>query len=147
MQARCSPFQPPVEGDRARGECPAQFIEVGVVREQATPGELVEYVGHSDIVPSLPACAETGLCLARRGAYGRYTDTVGSPVIQNRHGRSPAALTPTRGPELIAAPACSAGPGPAVTAPSPAPAPLACAPGSQASARSGHRTRSGDPGS
>src|SRR5262245_28372785 len=33
---------------------------------------------------------------------GRYTDTEGSPVSQNRHGRSPAAPTPTLGPWLMA---------------------------------------------
>ena len=98
MQAGCGRIESPVEGDRARGECRAQFVEVGVVREQATPGELVEDVGHGDIVPSLLACAETGFCLARRGAYGRYTDTVGSPVIQNRHGRLGRGADPDPGP-------------------------------------------------
>jgi hypothetical protein len=37
----------------------------------------------------------------RRGTCARYTETVGSPSNQNRHGTSAAALTPTRGPETI----------------------------------------------
>ncbi len=33
-----------------------------------------------------------------RGTAGRYADTVGSPVIQNRQGRSGSPRSPTRGP-------------------------------------------------
>ena len=37
----------------------------------------------------------------RRGTWRRYTETVGSPSTQNRHGTSAALLTPTRGPVAI----------------------------------------------
>ena len=38
----------------------------------------------------------------RRGAAGRYVETLGSPVSQKRHGVSAAARSPTRGPVLTA---------------------------------------------
>ena len=38
----------------------------------------------------------------RRGAAGRYVETLGSPVSQKRHGVSGAARSPTRGPVLTA---------------------------------------------
>ena len=70
------------------------------------------------------------VCVFRRvrGAAGRYTETVGSPSIQNRQATSAAALTPTRGPVRIAL----AGDGP----PGPGEPPAA-----------GPRMRSGEPGS
>ena len=58
----------------------------------------------------------------RRGTWARYTETVGSPSTQNRHGTSAALLTPTRGPVAIFSSAERAG----VSA-------------------SGHLTRSGEP--
>src|SRR4029077_12059791 len=91
-----------VQGDRSRVERLAQLAEVGGLRDQPAPGQLVDDVGHRLIVPPSPAEGETALGRTR-GTYGRYTDTVGSPVSQNRHGRPAALLTPTRGPWLAAA--------------------------------------------
>ena len=102
----CSPgavgSKPPYRVTGPASSAWPQLVEVGGLRDQPAPGQLVDDVGHRLIVPPSPAEGETALGRTR-GTYGRYTDTVGSPVSQNRHGRSAALLTPTRGPWLTAA--------------------------------------------
>ena len=110
VQARRRGIEPAIERDRPGVERLTQLIGVGGMRDQPAPGQLVEDVGHRPIVPPSPDEGETAFALAR-GTCGRYADTVGSPVSQNRQGRSAALLTPTRGPRLTA----GSGPEPAAS--------------------------------
>ena len=58
-------IEPAIERDRPGVERLAQLIEVGGLRDQAAPGQLVDDVGHRPIVPPSPAEGETAFGLAR----------------------------------------------------------------------------------
>src|SRR5271154_1223448 len=88
-----------VDRDQTRTQRPAQLVEIGRVGEQASPAEFVDDVVHACMVP--PTGGQGVTSLGRRGTCARYTETVGSPSSQNRHGTSAALLTPTRGPVII----------------------------------------------
>jgi hypothetical protein len=98
MQARRGRVETAVERYRTGSQRFAQFVEVGRVGDQASPGEFVDDV-HACMVPSQRGEGVTGFRL--RGTWARYADTVGSPSIQYRQGRSIAVLIPTRGPWQI----------------------------------------------
>ena len=129
VQRRRGRVEAAIERDRPCGQRRAQLVDVGGLRDQAAPGEVVEDVGHDPCFPMLDrdiyrcryyACPITalvpppesssagrgdqrvcgGCAYRRRGTCGRYGETVGSPSIQNRQGVSLAPTeTPVRGPD------------------------------------------------
>ena len=92
MQARSGRVESRVHGHDARGEVRRQCVAIGRLGDQAPPVKLLEDA-HASIFPHQSLSPGAGA----RGLR-RYDDTSGWSGSQNRHGRSAAWLTPTRGP-------------------------------------------------
>ena len=115
VQRRRGRVEAAIDRDRTLGERRAQGVDVGGLRDQAAPREVIENVGHDPCFPMLEGtytavvlpCPITasfrhpktlprarrpagmgGCAYRRRGTCGRYGETVGSPSIQKRQGVS-----------------------------------------------------------
>ncbi len=102
VEARRGRVEAAVEGDRAGGQCGAQRIGIGAVRDQPAPGEVVEDLGgHGPMsiwavldprgLPcyARPRCTLTAATAAARGRLRRSPPWRAAPLLGDWHRAAP----------------------------------------------------------